>query len=233
MKKSFKYYVVIWAISVALFNVVAFFTPNGVGEMSKFDGSFWVGYIFIMLTFSGQLGVAWYSLIGDEKKIFYRIPLIFISYGTLVVMLIVGILCMVIPNFPIGLGFILCLLVLAFSIISMMQAQTSISIVEDIDTKIRNKTFFIKSLIVDINTLMARASSQEIMEEIKKVYDVVFYSDPMSNEALLGVEAQISLKINELSEGVEKSDIGIVKKVGKELQILLDERNKKCKLLKG
>lgn len=60
----------------------------------------------------------------------------------------------------------------------------------------------------------------------------VKYSDPMSNDALAGVESQITLKMSELSESVEKSDINIVKKCVREAQILLNERNKKCKLLK-
>ena len=47
MKKSFKIYSLIWAICVAVFNVITFVTPNEIGGVSKFSGSFWVGYIFI------------------------------------------------------------------------------------------------------------------------------------------------------------------------------------------
>ena len=232
MKQKFKYYIVVWAVLVAIFNLIVFVTPNEIAGISKFEGAFWVGYIFIMLTFIGQLGVAWYALKDDATKVFYHIPLLSISYGTLVTMLIIGTLCMIIPHFPAWLGIILCALVLAFCVISMMQAQAAASIVEDIYKKIKNKTFFIKSLTIDIDSLMARSTTKEIADEIKKVYDAVRYSDPMSSEALSGVETQITLKVSELSEGVEKSDVDIVKKASKEIQILLNDRNKKCKLLK-
>ena len=43
---------------------------------------------------------------------------------------------------------LLMLLVLAFSIVSMMQAQAAASVIGEIDTKIKSKTFFIKSLII-------------------------------------------------------------------------------------
>lgn len=233
MRSNFKYYVIVWAVLVAIFNVITFVTPSEIAGVSKFDGSFWVGYIFIMLTFVTQLGIAWYSIKDDITKTFYRMPLLSISYVSLIVMMVVGILCMVIPGVPVWLGIILCLLVLAFSIISMMQAQAVTAVIGDIDTKIKSKTFFIKSLTVDIDSLLARAVSSEMSEELKKVYEVVRYSDPMSNDALSGVEAQITLKVNELSEGVEKSDIDMVKKNAREVQILLNDRNKKCKLLKG
>lgn len=233
MKSKFKYYIVVWAVLVALFNVVTFVTPSEIAGMSKFTGSFWLGYIFIMIAFLGQLGVAWYSLKGESlTKVFYRIPLFSISYISLGAMLVAGILCMAIPKFPVWLGTILCVLILVASIIVLLQAQTAGSIVEDIDKKVKVKTFFIKSLIADIDSLTARSESSEISDEIKKVYETARYSDPMSNEALSGIESQITLKMTELSECVEKVDPELVKKAAKEMCILLNDRNNRCKLLK-
>lgn len=232
MKSYFKYYGIVWVVLVVVFNVIVFVTPNEIAGVSKFGGSFWLGYIFIMMTLVAQLGVAWYSLKDDITKIFYRIPLISISYGSLITMTVVGILCMVIPGFPVWVGIILCLLVLAFSIVSMMRAQAAASLIGDTDTKIKNKTFFIKSLTIDMDSLLARAASPEMSEELKKVYEAVRYSDPMSNDALSGIESSITIKVSELSECVGKADIEGVKGLGKEIVILLNDRNKKCKLLK-
>lgn len=232
MKSNFKYYIIVWAVLVVIFNVIVFVLPHEIAGVNRFDGSFWVGYIFIMLTFIAQLAVAWFSLKGDAKKIFYHVPLLTISYGSLIAMLIVGTLCMAIPQFPVWLGVILCLLVLGFSVIALMQAQAAASIVEDIDKKIKVKTFLIKSLTVDVDSLMARCTTQELKSTVKEVYDAVRYADPMSDDALAGVESQITLKVNELADGVEKSDLDIVKKAAKEVMILLNDRNKKCKLLK-
>lgn len=46
MKKAFRTYAVIWAIVLAVFNVVCFVTPGEIAGISKFGGAFWAGYIF-------------------------------------------------------------------------------------------------------------------------------------------------------------------------------------------
>lgn len=232
MKSKFKMYVIVWAAVVVLFNVIVFITPNEVAGMSKFGGAFWVGYAFIMVLFLVQLGIGWYAIKDDLAKTFYNIPLLQISYSTMVVMLVVGVLCMAIPQFPIWLGIIICLLVVGFGGISAALAQTASSIVSDIDVKVKNKTFFIRSLTVDIESLLTRSELPEVRDEVNKVYEAVRYSDPMSNEALSGVEAQITLKVSELADAIEKSDIELVKKTVREIVILLNDRNRKCKLLK-
>lgn len=233
MKSKFKYYAVAWVVLVALFNVIVFITPNEFKGMSKFGGSFWVGYIFIMLTFIGQLLVAWLAIRGDGMmKLFYNIPLITISYSTLIVMIVIGALSMLIPNLPYWLGVIGCLLVLAFAVIALMGAQAGASIVTDIDKKIKNNTFFIKFLTVDVESLMRKEISADIKDEIKKVYEVVRYSDPMSNDALSGIESRITLRMNELIDSVEKGDVNLVSKNAKEMIVLINDRNRKCKLLK-
>lgn len=232
MKSKFKMYVIVWAAVVVLFNVIVFITPNEVAGMSKFGGAFWVGYAFIMVLFLVQLGIGWYAIKDDLAKTFYNIPLLQISYSTMGVMLVVGVLCMAIPQFPIWLGIIICLLVVGFGGISAALAQTASSIVSDIDVKVKNKTFFIRSLTVDIESLLTRSELPEVRDEVNKVYEAVRYSDPMSNEALSGVESQITLKVSELADGIEKADIELVKKMVREIVILLNDRNKKCKLLK-
>ena len=233
IKSKFKYYIVIWAVLVVLFNAVVFITPNELAGLSKFGGSFWIGYIIIMLSFVAQLGIAWLAIKDDDvTKLFYNIPLITISYSSLIVMIIVGSICMFFPNFPKWLGILICLFVIVFEVIALMQAQTAATVVSEIDAKIKKKTFFIKSLIVDVDSILTRATTQEISSEIKTVYDAVRYSDPMSNEALSGVETQITLKISELTDCVEKADTDAVKKLCKEIIILINDRNKKCKLLK-
>lgn len=232
MKSKFKMYVIVWAAVVVLFNVIVFITPNEVAGMSKFAGAFWAGYAFIMILFLAQLGIGWYAIKDDLTKTFYNIPLLQISYSTMIAMLIVGVLCMVIPQFPIWLGIIICLLVVVFGGISAALAQTASSVVSDVDAKIKNKTFFIRSLTVDIESLLARSELPEIRDEVNKVYEAVRYSDAMSDEALAGVETQITLKVSELTDGIEKSDIELVKKTVREIVILLNDRNKKCKLLK-
>lgn len=65
-----------------------------------------------------------------------------------------------------------------------------------------------------------------------EVYEAIRYSDPMSIEALAGAEAQITVKFKEFSDAVIDDDYELSKALEKELLILIEDRNNKCKLLK-
>ena len=203
MKKVFKFYSIIWAVLLALFNVISFVSVGWAG-ISKYTPSFWIGYTFITLSFIGQIVCAYFALKDDDiKKTFYNISLISASYSGLIFSFVFGGLCMIISPLPYWVGIILCVIVLSFNIIAVVKASAVIDIVGEIDNKVETKTFFIKSLTVDAESLISRAKSENIEAECKKVYEAVRYSDPMSSAALAD-----------------------------EIIILLGDRNKKCKLLK-
>ena len=236
MKKTFKTYAVLWLILLAVFNVVCFVTPsetviNGVAY-EKFGGAFWTGYIFITLAFIGQLVCAWFAFKAENlKKLFYNLPLISISYTGLILTIVLGAICMAIPNLPNWVGIIVCILVLAFTAMSVIKASAASDVVEKIDNNVKAQTLFIKSLTVDAESLLSRAGTPDAKGACKKVYEAVRYSDPMSNVALAGLESQITLKFNEFSNAVTggAEDIG---SLADELVVLIGDRNKKCKLLK-
>ncbi|MBQ2941749.1 MAG: hypothetical protein IJD97_05895 [Clostridia bacterium] len=233
MKKTFYSYIVIWAILLALFNVIVFVSPSEAGSFSKFGGAFWSGYVFITLAFVGQLTVSFFAFKAENlEKFFYKLPLVRISYTGLVLTLIFSALCMAIPNLPNWVGIILCFIILALSAISVVKANLAGDAVAAVDEKIKTQTFFIKSLTVDANTLMAKAKTEEAKAECKKVYEAIRYSDPMSSDALSSAEASITLKFNEFSEAVENGVDEKIAELSKEVMILIEDRNKKCKLLK-
>lgn len=232
MKKAFQKYVIIWAIFFVVFNVICFVTPGEAAGMNKFGGAFWAGYVFISLAFIGQLVCVWFAFKADSlQKLFYNLPLIRISYTGLVAMLVVGAVVMAVPNLPNWVGIIVCLLILAFHAIAVIQASAASDVIESVDKKIKTQTFFIKSLTVDAESLMARAKDDTAKAACKRVYEAVRYSDPMSSDALAGAESQITLKFAEFS-GAVQSGSNDISKLADELTILLNDRNKKCKLLK-
>lgn len=232
MNKKFKYYAIVWAILLAIFNVICFVTPGEAAGMSKFGGAFWAGYIFITIAFIGQLVCAYIALKTDDKtKLFYNIPIIRVSYTGLILTVVFGALCMAIPNLPNWVGIIVCLLILAFNAIAVIKAKAASDVVENSDKKEKAQTFFIKSLTVDAETLLARAATPEAKDACKKVYEAVRYSDPMSNDDLAGIESQIALKLNDFSNAVT-TDSDSIETLANDLVILIGDRNKKCKLLK-
>lgn len=232
MKKNFKSYAVCWLVLFALFNVIAFVSP-GWEEYEKYTGSFWTGYIFITLAFLGQLACSYFAFKAENAtKLFYNLPIITLGYAGLVVSFVVGGLCMLISPLPYWVAVIICCAVLAVYVIAVMKASAASDIVESTDKKIKAQTAFIKSLTVDAQGLVSRAKSESAKAECQKVYEAVRYSDPMSNDALAGDEAQISMKFAELSAAVDNADDDKIAAAATSVLILLDMRNKKCRLMK-
>ena len=168
MKKVFKFYSIIWAVLLALFNVISFVSVGWAG-ISKYTPSFWIGYAFITLSFIGQIVCAYFALKdNDIKKTFYNVSLIAASYTGLILSFVFGGLCMLLSPLPYWVGIILCTIILGFNVIAVVKATAAIDIVGGIDKKVKEKTLFIKSLTVDAETLMSRAKSEAVKAECKK-----------------------------------------------------------------
>ena len=233
MNKRMKYYGIVWLIAFVIFNVITFIVPSADPAVSKFTASFWIGYVAITLAFAGQLACGMIALKEENKqKLFYNISLISISYTGLIIMLIAGVLCMAIPGLPYWVGIVISVLVLGFTVIAVVQASVAIAEVERIDQKVKEQTFFIKSLTIDADDVVTAAKSVEIKEQAKKVYEAIKYADPMSNPELNSVESQIVDKFNEFASIAKTEDIEKTKSVAEELLLLIRNRNQKCKLLK-
>lgn len=232
MKKIFKFYLAMWAVLLALFNVIAFVSAGWEGQ-EKYTASFWVGYVFIMLAFVGQLVCAYLALREDDvKKLFYNIPLVTISYTGLILSFICGGLCMLISSLPYWVGVILCAAVLAFTAIAVLKASMAAELVSETDEKLKVSTALMKTLTAEAEGLEAKAQTGEIKAACKKAYEALRYSDPMSSEELAEAEEEIAEKLNELKAAVETADNESVNELTVVLLTLIKERNDKCKLLK-
>ena len=233
MKKTFKLYIAAWAVMLALFNVVVFSVRALPGFKMVYDLRFWISWTVVILSYAGHLFCAYRAFDKENKdKFFLSIPLITLSYSATVVITVASGILMLIPNCPAWIAAILSLITLAFGIISVIKAEAAAQIVDDTETRVKTQTFFIKALTVDADTLMATASSEAVKAECRRVYEAVRYSDPMSSDALSGAESQLTLKFSELSEAVKADDAEKTAMLAKEFLVLLNDRNKKCMLLK-
>lgn len=230
MTKTFKFYLGIWVICFAMFNVIAFVTP-AVNNMSM--PSFWIGYVFIVLSFVGNIIVAKIAFKTENlKKMFYNMPLIVIGYTGLMAMLVIGALGMIIPSFPMWISTTLCVLIAGFTAMAVMIACFAVGVVTKIDEKVATKTFFIKSLTADAEHLLSYAKSDELKAICKKAYEAIRYSDPMSNVMLSDIDEQIQRQFSSFESAVNSSDLELAVLNSNELLMLIDKRNKQCKLLK-
>lgn len=233
MKNNFKYYAIIWAILLAIYNIVVFAVRPLPGFTITYDARFFVSWGLTIAAFCGQLVCAYNAFKADSKeKLFLNIPLITQSYMSLILMTIAAGILMLIPNCPAWISVIVCVVILGFSVTAVLKAKAAANLVSEVEDKLKGKPLFIKSLTADAEALMARAKTDELKSILKNVYEAIRYSDPMSSEGISGIEAEITLKFNELIETVDNEDIETVKERAEELTILISDRNKKCKVLK-
>ncbi len=232
MKKQFKNYIILWATLLVLFNVIAFVSVGWKG-VEKYTASFWIGYVFITVSFIGQLICSKIAFDADTaKKTFYRLSYITASYSGLIVSFVVGGLCMLNSLLPYWLGIIVCSIILAINVIDVLKVKVAVTEVERIDEKVQEQTFFIKSLTADADTLIKKAKTEEIKKLCNEVYEAVRFSNKMSNPALSSLETEISDKFVAFSNAVNSKNVEEAKVLADELSVLLEDRNNKCKVMR-
>lgn len=227
MKNSKKYFVIIWAILFAVFNLTTFLIPH------TYNIGFWTLYAFTVLALIVELacGITVFGK-GKASDIFLRLPLLKISYAGVIDIVTVSIIFAANSFLPDIFGAVNCFAVIAFTAVAVIKATAAAEIVSEIDEKVKVNTQFIKSLTADAESLVNRAQGDEARTFCKKVYEAARYSDPVSHEALSVIEAKITVKADELSNAVNSNDIEKAKAYADEIVLLLKDRNSKCKALK-
>lgn len=232
MDKYVKKYAIVWLTSIVMYHVVIFFVPQPWLSGEKLNQNFWIGYGVVWLALAGQfLCVLAAGKYRKLEQIFLRIPLITTSYRALIVTIAAATICMFVPMIPVWVTIIACVLALGFSVISVVSAQTAGDVVCDTEQKIKENTYFIRQLTADAEGVVRKSKDGNTKKISKEVYEAVRYSNLMSNAQLSELETQIRLAFEEYSAAVEMNNEKTAS-LAKELVNLLEERNRKCKLMK-
>ena len=232
MNKNFKFYTVIWAALVALYNVIVFLVRPILPLVSvAYNAGFWIAWGITIAAFICNLICAYAALHGDNlEKTFYRIPLVSMSYTCLISMLVISGALMLIPNCPAWIAAVVCVAVFLLQVISLVKSEWAAETVEATEQKVKERTSFIRSITTEAQKLMISAQTDEAKASCRKVFEALRYSDPMSNEELEEVETEIKQKFEMLSEKVGAGED--VTSFTDELMELIGDRNRKCKSTK-
>lgn len=232
MKKNFKSYALIWAIFLMAFNVIVFLVrPIIPGYEIHYDLRFWIAWLFVMAAFVGNLLCANKAFQAENlEKLFYKVPLISVSYRGLTGMLVLGGALMLIPNCPAWIAAIVCVAIAAFTALAVVKAGWAAETVSETHEKVKAQTQLIKLLTVDAETLLGRAKTPDAKIATKKVYEALRYSDPMSSEALGEIEAELAEKCKALEAAVTSGTDP--EPAAEDFLTTLEKRNRLCKAMK-
>lgn len=226
ISKNLGLFLIVDAIVLAVFNLIAWVIPFAR------TGGFWTGYGSATFAILLTAAVASYAF-GREglKSKFYGIPMTFVVLPYLIVQVILGLVEMAVPVVPFRYELLLNGLLLAAVLIGLIGAEMGRSTVEALGAKVKAKVFYIKSLQGDVESMVPRAGDAALAKELKVLAEALRFSDPMSSPQLAGVENQMEAKVVALGS-VVGSDAAAASALCAELQQLIAERNRKCKLLK-
>mgnify|MGYP006870428138 CR=1 FL=1 len=220
-KNSTKGYIIL-GIIFALISVIAFVVPT------MKTATFWIAYVFTAIAIVAQI-VIWKNALGKEdtlKSKFLGLPVVHVGIVYLVVQIVAFAVFVAVPALPIWSAIVACAVILGFSVIFIIAGETGREEIARVEAKVQKKMFFIKELQTDVELLIDREEDAETKTALQQLAEKIRFSDPMSNNALAEIENKIAVKVSELN--TESDKMAIIH----ELDLLLTERNKKCKFLK-
>lgn len=222
MKKNKGMAYAVLAIAFVLFNVIAFAIPTAK------TATFWIAYAFSVVAFALQIVIWKFAFKGTDtlKSKFLGIPLISVGITYLIIQIIAFAIFMALPLTASWIAIVVCALILGISAICLIGTETGREEIKRVEEKVEKKVFYIKALQVDIEMLASTETDSDTKAALTKLAEKIRFSDPMSNDVLTDLEAEITDKVNELKIVENKAEIITV------LDSLITERNKKAKLLK-
>ena len=192
MKKKQIYYLVVWIALIILFNILCFVTPTEISGVQTFSGAFWPGYVCITVSFVCHLV---FSIIclgeNNREKRVLNMPLIIISYFELIIMIIIGIGCMVLPIISNWLGIILCYAILVVSVLIFVSAIVVGENTLKANTALNVKGFQMREIANQASELISMANDDETKTLMQKIFDAIRYSDPTSTEETYTEETEV------------------------------------------
>lgn len=222
MKKNRTKGYVILGIMFALISVIAFAVPT------EKTTAFWISYAFTVAALAAQIAI-WKTALGRDgtmKSKFFGLPVLHIGLVYFLVQAAAFAVFLLFPVIPAWIAGVVCVVIAGVSAICIISADTGRGESERVEAKVQKKVFYLRALQAEVELLAEREADADTKAALTRLAEKIRFSDPMSHEQLAALENEISNKIAELK--VASSTLEIIT----ELNSLLDERNKKCKILK-
>lgn len=222
MKKNSSKGYILLGILFVLVSVIAFTVP------AAKTAAFWISYVFTVIAFAAQI-VIWKAALGRAESLkskFLGFPVVHIGMVYLVVQIIAFAVFLFAPALPVWSAIVAGAVIAGSSAICMIAADVGRSEIAQVSAKAREGTFYIKQLQMDIESLADTETNAETKTALKQLAEKIRFSDPVRDAQITDIENRITAKISEMKSATDKS------RIINELNSLLDERNKKIKILK-
>lgn len=220
--------IAVYAILLVVFNVIFFAIPFDKTSIS------WVSFVFTWIAFLLGYGITHYAFRGTEtmqSKVYgfsvFRIGFMYLAAQLIVtlVLCVVGVIC----DAPAWIAVILSILILGAALIGVIAADNTRDVIQNMEQKTAVQTQAVKAFRLDVASLVGACKDPVAKKKMESLVDAFKYSDPVSNDGLAAIEAQISNEVDVLKRLVLGDDVNALISKIDEVQILLADRNRRCK----
>ena len=212
-------------IVLAAYNILYFVIPFN-RDLS--GAAFWISYgvtnfLILFNLFTIYLGFKDKSL---RSRVF-GIPIVTLGVYYTIIQFVADILIMSIGSFvkiPYWVVVVFEVLLLATAFISLIARKAYKDAIITIDTK-EEKEDFIKDLRIQLDTLVhASMSDAQLRNDLRKLYETVKYTNPVSKKCVYEIEDDISTKVAALRKAVQDENVVKAKGLIDDITNLIRER---------
>lgn len=227
MNKKMRFLIAVYAIILIAFCVLYLVVP-----FPK-SGAYWIEFAFSVIAICAGCGVSYYALKNDGLKV-YGFPMLNIGFGYTAVQLVFGFVIAIVgffANVPIWITVVVSVLILALSAIGFIGTDNARDIVEEQEVRDETATKAMKTFRLDTQYIADLCSDAELKKQLEKLAEKFKYSDPVSSDELSDIEDNLRREVKNLAALVNTDNEQAAKKIG-EVEMLLADRNRRCKELK-
>lgn len=226
-------------VSAAIFGI-AFVTYNvllfAIAGFSDHGGAFWCSYVFMLLAFATAIGgnLMLKTRATQPKDWFLGYPIMKHCFTYLIAELVLSALFMILDANDCSwvISFALQFLLFAVFATLILSGFLVKDMIQEVSQNAKKKTSQLKLLQVDVEMIATASNDQQIKFAYTKLAETIRFSDPMSSDALADLENQIAYLVQQAKTYAAMNDVPNALMLSEKINLLLVERNKKCKILK-
>ena len=216
-------------VLLALYNLVVFLVP-----FAK-TATFWWSYGFTWVCFGVVAAAIYIAFIKnpDARSRFYGFPIakIGVAYG--VFQLIAGLVFMAVGQWvPAWVAVLVYAIALGAAALGLISADAVVDEIRQQDTQLKKDVSAMRAIQSKMGRLASQCQDPEAAVAVEALAEEIRYSDPVSNDSLTDAEADLGAAVDELVDAVVDGDSEAIKQLCRKATVLLNERNRLCKLNK-
>lgn len=227
MKKNTVRLWIVLAVILVVYNVIVFAVPF------EKSGVFFLSWIFTLIAIAAQVYVirtAFYHGEGAKSK-FYGFPIARIGGAYLVAQIVLGLLFMALGNVvKLWMPLILYVVLLGISVVGLIASEAMRDEIERQDFKLKKNIACIRALQSKAASMVQLAQDAQVHKALEKFSENLRFSDPVSDESLAAIEADLVACVDELHQAVFDNDHKNAMALEQKAEAILVERNRLCKL---